>query len=86
MRSAVIGCTLWAIKQRYHVLVEGGLSLTAPQREDGGWRQGPEVPQRQGWTAATQLQAQHAVRDQQQPSDLTNRSFLPSSPSQSPSS
>lgn len=48
-------------QQSHHVLVEGGLSLAACQREDGGGRQGTEVPQGQGRTAAAQLQPQHGV-------------------------
>lgn len=47
--------------QRYHVLVEGGLALAAPQGEDGGGRERAEVPQGQGRPAAAQLQAQLAV-------------------------
>lgn len=68
MRSLTFGSTLATAPGRrgganpaHHVLVEGGLALAARQREDGGGRQGAEVPQRQGRAAAAQLQPQHRL-------------------------
>ncbi len=51
--------TLWHTLSHcvtHHVLVEGGLSLAACQREDWGRRQRAQMPQRQRWTSTTQLE------------------------------